>query len=133
MDLLIFMEMDDLDTVGSVGFHPLWPFLLSVSGSRWFEDVVEGGDDDSEDEEDEDEEKEERDEEGDEDEDEDEQEEEEERDQSTAEHIKSHLQLNTNHPKINQQRQSMTKKTPRKPRPKDNSIKLWNFEENLQV
>ena len=49
MDYLFFMEMDDLDTVGSVGFHPLWPSLLSVSGSRWFE----GGGDDLEDEEDE--------------------------------------------------------------------------------
>ena len=113
MDLwiyLFFMEMDDLDTVGSVGFHPLWPCLLSVSGSRWFEGGIEvgGDDDDSGDEEDED---------GD----------EEERDQSTAEHTNSQLQLNTNNPKINQRRQSVAKKTPRKPRPKDNSIKLWTF------
>ena len=29
--------IDDLDAVGSVAFHPLRPFLLSVSGSRHFD------------------------------------------------------------------------------------------------
>ena len=128
MDYLFFMEMDDLDTVGSVGFHPLWPFLLSVSGSRWFEggmdDLEDSEDEDDEEEEEEEEEEERMGEQG---------EEEEERDQRTAEHINSQLQLDTSNPKVNQRRQSMAKRTPRKPRPKDNSIKLWNFEENLQV
>jgi len=33
-----------IDAIGSVGFHPLRPWLLSVSGSRHFENLSDGSD-----------------------------------------------------------------------------------------
>jgi WD40 repeat protein len=39
---------DSADAIGSVDFHPLQPYLLSVSGSRHFPAVEESADTDSE-------------------------------------------------------------------------------------
>lgn len=46
------MLISYLDAIGSVGFNPLQPWLLSVAGSRNFDDAseVDDSDDDSEDE-----------------------------------------------------------------------------------
>jgi len=45
--------MSSLDAIGSVGFNPLKPWLLSVAGSRNFDDYASDSDDSDDDSEDE--------------------------------------------------------------------------------